>query len=103
MAFPAVEKKAIEQALGRFNEEFRDQPEWAGWDSNNALQLTIRVCSKLYPAKKITSLATDIAARGVYSYPGEGQVGDMTLTRGNLAVQEHVTDDRMLNLFKLGD
>ncbi|WP_122665933.1 hypothetical protein [Pseudomonas viridiflava] len=63
MAIPAVEKKAIEQALGRFDEEFRDQPEWAGWKSNSAHQFSIRGDGKLCPAKKIISLATDIAAR----------------------------------------
>lgn len=103
VAFPAVEKKAIEQALGRFNEEFRDQPEWAGWDSNKALQFAIPVGSKLYPAKKISSPPKDIAARGVYSYAAEGQVCDMTPTRGNLAFKEHATSDRTLNLFRLGD
>lgn len=63
MAFPAVEKKAIERALGRLDEEFRDQSEWAGWDSATTHQFAIRVEGKLYPAKKIISLATDIAAR----------------------------------------
>jgi 5-methylcytosine-specific restriction protein A len=63
VAIPAVEKKAIEQALGGFDEKFRDQPQWAGWESNSAHQFGIRGDGKLYPAKKIFSLATDIAAR----------------------------------------
>jgi len=183
VAIPAVEKKAVEQALRRFD-EFRGQPEWAGWESNSAHQFAIRVGGKLYPAKKIISLATDIAARdftnkkstngyfrtckyevvdlretpkldfvkgeiydrqteihgpfggssqsgiapsrkapaiflfsgasgeqygytdkvdevnGVYSYAGEGQVGHMTLTSGNLAVQQHAAKGRALHLFK---
>ena len=183
MAIPAVEKKAIQQALGQFDEKLREQSEWAGWESNSAHQFAIRVGGKLYPAKKIISLATDIAARdftnkkstngyfraskyevvdlretpkpdfvkgeiydrqteihgpfggssqsgispsnkarvvflfsgesgeqygyadevdahGVYSYAGEGQVGNMTLTRGNLAVQQHAVTGRALHLFK---
>lgn len=42
----------------------------------------------------------EVDAHGVYSYAGEGQVGDMTLTRGNLAVQQHAATGRTLHLFK---
>jgi len=183
VAIPAVEKKAIEQALDQFDEKLRGQPEWAKWESNKAHKFAIRVGGKLYPAKKIVSLATNIAVRdftggrptngylrarnfevvdlravpklefvkgeiydrqteihgpfggssqsgiapsnkasavflfsgesgeqygytdevdtrGVYSYAGEGQVGNMTLTRGNLAVQQHAVTGRALHLFK---
>ena len=184
VVIPAVEKRAIEQALAKFDGEFRDQPEWAAWESNRANLFAIRVDDKLYPAKKIVSLATDIADRnfvgakstngyfrarkfevidlreipklefvkgeiydrqteihgpfggssqsgiapsskapavflfsgasgkqygytdevdevlGVYSYAGEGQVGNMVLTHGNLAVQQHAATGRALHLFK---
>jgi 5-methylcytosine-specific restriction protein A len=186
VAIPAVEKRAIGQALRRFDDEFRDQPEWAGWDSNTAHPFAIRVDGKLYPAKKIISLATVIAARdftnkkstngyfraskyevvdlretpildflkgeiddrqteihgpfgessrsgiapsrkapaiflfsgesgeqygytdevdvhGVYSYAGEGQVGDMMLNRRDLVAQQHAATGQALHLFKLGD
>lgn len=33
-------------------------------------------------------------------YTGEGQVGDMTYVRGNLAVRDHLEDGRSLHLFK---
>ena len=182
MAIPAVEKKAIEQALAKFDEDFRDQAEWAGWEKYRAHKYAVRVKGKLYPAKKIVSLATDIAVRdftggkptngylrargfeivdlrtapklefvkgeiydrrseihgpfggssqsgiapsdkapaiflfagssgeqfgyvdeedayGVYAYTGEGQVGPMTMTRGNLAVKEHAKTGRSLHLF----
>ncbi|MEE4224188.1 HNH endonuclease signature motif containing protein [Pseudomonas viridiflava] len=183
MAIPAVEKKAIERALKKFDSEFRTQPEWAAWESNKSHKFAILVDGKLYPAKKIVSLATSMAVkdftngrptngylrarglkivdlrnvpkldfikgeiydrqseihtpfggsfqsgiapsdkspaiflftglsgeqygyldemdeRGVYSYTGEGQVGDMTLTRGNLAIREHASTGRALHLFK---
>lgn len=183
MAIPAVEKEAIEQALSKFDKEFRNQPGWTGWESNKAHKFAIRVDGQLYPAKKIVSLATGIAvrdftggkptngylrarnfeivdlriapkiefvkgeiydrqteingpfggstqsgispsskapviflfsgesgeqygytdkvdARGVYSYAGEGQVGSMSLTRGNLAIQQHAATGRALHLFK---
>lgn len=37
---------------------------------------------------------------GSFRYFGEGQVGDMSLTRGNLAVRNHSVDGRDLHLFK---
>lgn len=183
MAIPAVEKKAIERALRKFDTEFRLQPEWAAWNSNGSHKFAILVEGKLYPAKEIVSLATSMAVidftrgmptngylrargfkvidlrnapkpefvkgeiydrrseihvpfggsfqsgiapsdkspaiflftgssgeqygyvdemdeSGVYSYTGEGQVGDMTLTRGNLAICEHTATGRALHLFK---
>ncbi len=35
----------------------------------------------------------------MFRYTGEGQVGDMTLTKGNRAIAEHVKDGRQLFLF----
>lgn len=37
---------------------------------------------------------------GVYSYTGEGQLGDMTLTKGNLAIARHAEAGKALHLFK---
>jgi len=37
---------------------------------------------------------------GVFSYTGEGQVGDMEFKRGNLAIMEHAKTGRALHLFK---
>jgi 5-methylcytosine-specific restriction protein A len=36
----------------------------------------------------------------VFLYTGEGQVGDMTLTKGNRAICDHSVDGRALHLFK---
>ncbi|WP_230684362.1 HNH endonuclease [Burkholderia cepacia] len=35
-----------------------------------------------------------------FLYTGEGQVGDMTMTRGNLAITRHAHDGRALHVFK---
>jgi hypothetical protein len=35
-----------------------------------------------------------------YKYTGEGQLGDMELSRGNLAIKNHVSKGRNLFLFK---
>ncbi|MFG0631406.1 HNH endonuclease [Pseudomonas sp. xss_2] len=37
---------------------------------------------------------------GVYSYTGEGQLGHMTLTKGNLAIAQHAEAGKALYLFK---
>lgn len=37
---------------------------------------------------------------GVFSYTGEGQVGDMQLTKGNLSIANHARDGRALHVFK---
>ncbi|MBO8129620.1 MAG: NUDIX domain-containing protein [Peptococcaceae bacterium] len=37
---------------------------------------------------------------GLYYYTGEGQVGDMTFTRGNLAIKNHLKDGKDLFLFE---
>jgi 5-methylcytosine-specific restriction protein A len=38
---------------------------------------------------------------GVFSYTGEGQVGDMEFSRGNLAIRDHANEGRALHLFRL--
>lgn len=37
---------------------------------------------------------------GVFAYTGEGQSGDMTLTKGNLAILEHAETGRALHVFQ---
>lgn len=39
-------------------------------------------------------------ADGVFSYTGEGQVGDMQLTKGNLSIANHARDGRALHVFE---
>jgi 5-methylcytosine-specific restriction protein A len=37
---------------------------------------------------------------GIFLYTGEGQTGDMTFARGNLAIRDHVADGKDLHLFE---
>lgn len=39
-------------------------------------------------------------ADGVFSYTGEGQIGDMQVTKGNLAITNHAQDGRALHVFE---
>lgn len=183
VAIPPADKQAILNALTLFDSDYRATQAWANWESNRAHKFAVRNAGKLYPAKKIVSLATDLPVhdftggaptngflkargfevvdlrvspklefvkgkiydrqteihrpfggsfqsgiapsnkaptvflfsgssgeqygytdmeddRGVYSYTGEGQVGPMQLTRGNLAIQRHAEQGRSLHLFR---
>lgn len=111
MAFPAVEKKAIEQALGRFDEEFRDQPEWAeiqgpfGGSSQSAIAPSTKAPVVFLFSEKSGEqygYTDEVDVHGVSSYAGEGQVGDMMLNRGNLAAQQHAATGQALQLVRLG-
>lgn len=44
--------------------------------------------------------ADEFERSGCLLYAGEGQVGDMRFTRGNLAVRNHVQDGRALHVFE---
>jgi 5-methylcytosine-specific restriction protein A len=39
-------------------------------------------------------------ADGVFSYTGEGQIGDMKVTKGNLSITNHARDGRALHVFE---
>lgn len=39
-------------------------------------------------------------ADGVFSYTGEGQLGDMEFVRGNKAIRDHIADGKDLHLFR---
>jgi len=57
----AVSKERIDKALQEFDRKFRSKREWQGWENNLAHLYAVHEGGKLYPAKKIVSLATGIA------------------------------------------
>ncbi|AKK00035.1 HNH endonuclease [Pseudomonas sp. MS646] len=58
MKLPIVKKEKLQQALKRFDEKFRNKPEWKDWTNNQAHRYAVSANDRLYPAKKIVSLAT---------------------------------------------
>lgn len=44
--------------MERFDRELRGSPEWIGWEQKEAHQYAIQYAGRLYPVKKIVSLAT---------------------------------------------
>jgi 5-methylcytosine-specific restriction protein A len=190
MIIKSVDRSAIVESLRTFDEKLRDMPEWLGWENNKAQRHAIEFEGRLYPPKKIISVAigmpvsafsggaqsnsylraldftivplepvsvkpiprfqigkkydrkidihapfggslqSGIASSSVvdaiflftgesgsqygysdvdgfdqfggkvFSYTGEGQIGDMDFTRGNRAVREHSREGRALHLFR---
>ena len=180
-----VSKDRIEAALDTFDSELRHQPQWVEWEEKLAYRYAIQVGEKLYPPKKILSLATgipetkfrgghptnkafkqygftvmrlprgvekpvlaftpgaiydrkteingpfggnwqsgialsgtfpaififsgatgqkygyeDYEEDGAFLYTGEGRIGPMSMTGGNLAIAEHANTGRALHVFK---
>lgn len=84
MAIPAVEKKAIEWALGQ----------------SNKAPVVLRFSGESGEQHGYTD---EVDTHGVYSYAGGGQVGDMTIAHRDLAIQQHAATGQASYLFKLGD
>ncbi|WP_052659241.1 hypothetical protein [Pseudomonas sp. LFM046] len=59
LILPEATRAALERALKKFDREFRNSQEWAGWEDNQAHRYAIKWEGGLYPAKKVISLATD--------------------------------------------
>ena len=61
MAIPKVEKQEIQKALEVFDQTLRNGAEWADWEKSKAQVWVIDEDKKLYPPKKIISLATGMS------------------------------------------
>ena len=57
---PTVSADQIQEAMNKFDEEFRTQPQFIGWESKGNQIYAIDVDGKLYPPKKIISIATGL-------------------------------------------
>lgn len=187
---PIVGADEIQRAIAEFDAQLRGQKAWQGWDQRASQKFALELNGKLYPPKKIVSIATgtpvskfsggpmtndylgrldfrvirlarsrvpsvaqqiprfvvgkaysrqdeitgrfggsnqsgiapsnsapaiflftggsgekygyndDVDESGCLLYTGEGQVGDMTMTRGNLALALHASNGRALHVFQ---
>lgn len=57
----AAPKERVQWALNEFDQNLRHQPNWIGWETNRRYYSAITIDDKRYPAKKIISLALEIA------------------------------------------
>ncbi len=58
MAIPEVSPSALQEAMDRFDKEFRNTPYWANWKQDETYKYAIQQNGQLYPVKQIVSLAT---------------------------------------------
>lgn len=188
MALPDVQQAVLQDALRKFDADFRALQDWSEWETNAAQKFALVHSGLRYPPKKIISLATGVPVEnfsggrqsneylknrgfeivaiehassgpleaprfvvgkiydrwpdinvpyggsrqsgispssrapaiflftgdsgeqygyrdafdvdGVFSYTGEGQVGDMQLTKGNLSITNHARNGRALHVFE---
>ena len=63
MALPKVDSQAISTALQEFDQSLRGSPEWIDWEHNKAQVWVIQHEGRIYPPKKIISLATGVPVR----------------------------------------
>jgi 5-methylcytosine-specific restriction enzyme A len=55
MPIPLVATEALRDAMGRFDQDFRDATEWAGWEQNRAHLYAIEHDGRRYPVKQVIS------------------------------------------------
>jgi hypothetical protein len=55
---PETTREKLRAAIAEFDRRLRDTQDWQGWQENRAHKYAISYKSRLYPAKKIVSLAT---------------------------------------------
>jgi hypothetical protein len=73
MSIPPAPAENLREAIGRFDRELRDTPDWAGWEQNRAHLYAIEYEGKRYPVKQIISMATEIP---VSDFSGSQAAGD---------------------------
>ncbi len=60
MSLPPTDRSSFDEALERFDTEFRSTADWADWETNRAHRYAIRANGRLYPVKKVISIATGV-------------------------------------------
>ncbi len=60
MSIPDLSREVILEALESFDRELRESQEWQGWEQKGSYKYAISHEGKLYPPKKIISLAAGI-------------------------------------------
>lgn len=79
MQIRPVTAEAIETALFKFDGEWRDSKEYAGWEVNKNYLHAILHHGRLYPPKKIISIATELP---IISFYGGGPSNRYLSERG---------------------
>ena len=67
MPIPQVATEALTDAMARFDRDFRDAAEWAGWEQNEVHKYAIEHDGRRYPVKQIISMATGMPVSDFYA------------------------------------
>jgi hypothetical protein len=60
MKIPQVTARVLEQVMDQFDKELRNTSTWERWQEDEVYKYAIERNGKLYPVKKIVSLATNV-------------------------------------------
>lgn len=66
-------RESLFGAIEQFDRELRDTPEWKNWQENKTHKFAIDLGARLYPLKKIVSLATGVPVSRFSGGIGSGQ------------------------------
>ena len=91
MPIPDVSPAALQQAMDRFDKEFRDTPYSTNWMHDETYKYAIKQNGRLYPVKQIVSLATGIP---VNAFSGGDQANGYVEVRGFKVVALPREDNR---------
>jgi predicted HNH restriction endonuclease len=87
MAITHVSADALLDAIGRFDRELRDTPDWSGWQQNRAHRYAIEHDRRRYPVKQIVSIATGIPVADFSGGEAAGDANQYVAARGFAIVE----------------
>ena len=83
---PEISQKKLTKAMDLFDETLRESEEWIGWENRKNHKYAIDWDSKLYPVKKIVSMATDVPVSEFSGGEGVGQANKFVRDKGLVVV-----------------
>src|SRR5690349_16229337 len=87
MPIPDVPAVALQNAMGQFDRELRDTPDWADWEQNRAHLYAIEHDGRHYPVKQMVSMATGLPVSEFSGGEAAGNANRYVAARG-LAIVE---------------
>ncbi len=76
---PETTREQLLAAMQQFDQQFRDSPEWAGWEDRGQHRYAIAHDGRLYPVKQIIAMATGAPRE---SFSGGNQANSYLAERG---------------------
>src|SRR5688572_12786981 len=83
---PSIERERLIEAFEEFDRTLRDKSDWVGWENNRAQKWAIDYEGKIYPPKKIISIAT---GQPVTGFSGGTESNEYLKQRGFIVVPLH--------------